>query len=187
MSVCGGKEDYKAKHPDLFPFVALPSPYPPSSLQTNGDGQSVPRQIKDEKSISWQQDGMAQLFWAGIERRSAGRQSGRERSRRKKKAKSKKKAKKSELARTVLYLAVTRLHRGATLNDVSAVCIMVNETSPLIYQHFLMFKTFQDDEALQQNLLRTITCTHKMFGGTSFTAGVSFFFFLQEPFRDTPR
>lgn len=52
MSVCGGKEDYKAKHPDLFPFVALPSPYPPSSLQTNGDGQSVPRQIKDEKSIS---------------------------------------------------------------------------------------------------------------------------------------
>lgn len=44
------------------------------------------------------------------------------------------------------------LHGGATHHDVSAVCIMANETSPLIYQYFLMFKMFQDDEALQQKL-----------------------------------
>lgn len=40
--------------------------YPLSSLQTNGDGQSVSRQIKNEKRISWQQHSLAQLFGVGL-------------------------------------------------------------------------------------------------------------------------
>lgn len=59
-----------------------------------------------------------------------------------------------ELAQAALSLAVTPQHHAGLLSrDVSAVCIIVNETLALIYQYFLRFKILHDDEALQQNLL----------------------------------
>lgn len=46
VSVCGGKEVYKAKLPDRFLLVESPFLHLLLSLQTNGDGQYVLRQIK---------------------------------------------------------------------------------------------------------------------------------------------
>lgn len=84
--------------------------YPFSSLQTNWDEQSASRQIKDERSIFWQRDGMAQLFGPGL---SGILQSGWVDGSKINKYIFKKSIQMNyELAPTVLSLAVTRQHWG---------------------------------------------------------------------------